>query len=186
MDSHQFFCARKSLLMGYWWARTAPWWAIDGPSFFLVVWTTCQNCPKLSKLGWTVGTIRAVTLSQTRGWQTEVLRNDGKECSARTKVRSREGNKSKSNYALGMTGQRSEMEVGDEVWRCWAGDVGFKTQLQLVCCALACWTVVLEFTGESDLGLKVRVRDKTLGRDKVERSWTWEDIQWSRRDTLQS
>ena len=67
-----------------------------------------------------------------------VLRNDDKECSAGTKVRLREGNKSKSNYALGMTGQRSEMKVGDEVQRCQAGDIGFKTWLQLVCCALAC------------------------------------------------
>ena len=42
-----------------------------------------------------------------------VLRNDGKECSAGTKVRSQEGNKSKLNYALGTMGQRLEMEVGD-------------------------------------------------------------------------
>ena len=78
------------------------------------------------------------TVTDTQVVDRSVLRNDGKECSAGTKVRSREGNKSKLNYALGTTGQRSEMEVGDEVQGCRAGDVGFKTWLQLVCCALAC------------------------------------------------
>ena len=78
------------------------------------------------------------TVTNMRVADRSVLRNDDKECSAGTKVRSREGNKSKSNYALGTTGRRSEMNVRDEVWRCQAGDIGFKTWLQLVCCTLAC------------------------------------------------
>ena len=67
-----------------------------------------------------------------------MLKNDGKECSAGTQVILQEGNKSKSNYALGTRGWRSEMEVRDEVQGCQAGDIGFKTQLQLVCCTLTC------------------------------------------------
>ena len=86
----------------------------------------CRNCQSCH------------TVTDTWVADRSVLRNDGKECSAGTQVILQEGNKSKSNYTLGTTGWRLEMEVGDEVQGCRAGDVGFKTRLQLVCCALAC------------------------------------------------